>query len=160
MSRLALLALVLTLCIGGCDATSLGDAQRTFELQALSLPEGITETTSTGDVIRTDPDDWRTAPLYLSTFSLTFVPYPNPASPSEAIQIAGTFSGTVGALIPYRLDERGDLDPLRIVSGQTEGTAPLYTLTAGQLGPAGLYRLVLLDASGRIVTYGDIEVIP
>jgi hypothetical protein len=157
MSRAALLVLLI---LSGCDATSLGEAQRTFEFRALLPPEGITETTATGEVVRTDPDDWRTAPVYLSSFSLTFTPYPNPASPSEAIQVAGIFTGTVGALIPYRLDERERLTRLPVVSGQVEGTAPLYTFTAGQLGSPGLHRVVLLDATGRVVTYGDIEVIP
>ena len=142
-------ALLVLALVAGCDATSLGEAQRLFDLQALAPPNGITETTASGEVVREDPDDWRTAPLYLSTFSLTFVPFPNPAASTEAVQIAGVFSGSRGSLIPYVLDERDRLVRLQLVSGQTEGTAPLYTFGAGQLGGPGLYRLVLLDASGR-----------
>ena len=148
------------LVLTGCDATSLGDAQRIFELQAVSTPSGYTETDADGRVIRDDPSDWRAAPIYASEFFVTFKPYPNPASATENIQFAASFSGPSGGLEPYRLSSRGDLVRIEGVTGNTSGTAPLFSFPAGQLGDSGLQRVVLLDLQGRIVSYGDILVIP
>ena len=144
----------------GCDATSLGEAQRLFEFEAVSPPSGITETDADGRVVRDDPNDWRTAPLYATQFFLTFKPYPNPAAATESVQFAASFSGASGALVPYRLSSQGDLVRIQGVTGSTEGTAPLFSFPAGQLGAVGLTRVVLLDLQGRIVTYGDIQLIP
>ena len=158
MIRFAPLALFLVFL--GCDATSVGDAQRLFELQAVSGPAGFTETDADGRVISEDPNDWRSAPIYATEFFLTFKPYPNPASATENIQFAASFSGRSGGLIPYRLTSRGELDPIGGVTGTTEGTAPLFSFPAGQLGESGLQRVVLVDLQGRIVSYGDVLVIP
>ena len=144
----------------GCDATSIGELQRVFEFDAVGVPDGVTRTDARGNVLSEDDRDWRTAPVYSSQFTLTFLPYPNPASPTESVQFAGTFSGSNGALIPYRLTAQGDLSRIQAVTGSTEGTAPLFSFPAGQLGGPGLHRVVLLDRQGRIVTYGDVEVIP
>ncbi len=158
--RMLRLLPLLCLLFVGCDATSIGELQRLFEFDAVTTPSGITQTDARGDVIREDASDWRTAPIYSSQFSLTFKPYPNPASATQSVQFAGTFSGSNGALIPYRLTPQGDLLLVQGVSGSTQGTAPLFSFPAGQLGGPGLHRVVLLDRQGRIVTFGDVQVLP
>lgn len=154
------LALVLCLFSLGCDAVSLGEAQRQFELRALASPSGYTQTSGTGETISDDPDDWRPSPIYQTSFFLTFKPYPNPASPTESIQFAATFSGQTGNLRPFRFGANGNLIPIQGATGTTSGSAPLFSFPAGQLGEPGLQRVVLVDRLDRIVTYGDILVIP
>jgi len=151
---------LLCLLFLGCDATSLGELQRVFELDAITAPIGITETDARGNVLREDPDDWRPSPIYRSQFNLTFTPYPNPASPTESIQFAATFAGTSGGLVPYRLNAQGDLAPIQAVTGNTSGSAPLFSFPAGQLGSQGIHRVVLLDFQSRVVSYGDVLLIP
>lgn len=156
--RLASVLALLTFV--SCDAVSIGEAQRQFELDAISTPSGYTQTDAQGRVISRDVDDWRPSPLYQSSFNLTFVPYPNPASATQNVQFAATFSGGGNGLVPYRLDSRGDLVLIQGVTGTTDGSAPLFSFPAGQLGATGLHRVVLTDPLGRFVTYGDIQVIP
>lgn len=158
MPRIALVLLVFALA--SCDAVSVGEAQRLFELEALSPPSGITSTDAQGRVVSRDSDDWRVSPLYQTSFVFTFVPYPNPASATQSIQVAGTYSGQGAGLYPYRIDSQGNLDPIVATSGNREGAAPLFSFPAGQLGEVGLTRIVLLDQSGRFVSYGDIQIIP
>ncbi|MEL6616497.1 MAG: hypothetical protein AAFQ43_12215 [Bacteroidota bacterium] len=154
------LALVLCLLSLGCDAVSLGEAQRLFEVRALSAPSGYTQTSGTGETISEDADDWRPSPIYQTRFFLTFKPHPNPASSTENIQFAATFSGGSGDLRPFRFGADGNLVPVGGVTGTTSGSAPLFSFPAGQLGAPGLQRVVLFDRLDRIVTYGDILVIP
>lgn len=158
MLRLSLLVTLLVLA--SCDAVSIGEAQRQFELAAISTPSGYTETDNRGRVISRDETDWNASPLYASSFSLTFAPYPNPASPTQSVQFAVTFSGGGNGVVPFRLDSRGDLVRIQGITGTLDGTAPLFSFPAGQLGGTGLQRVVLTDPQGRFVTYGDVLVIP
>ena len=146
--------------LASCDAVSIGEAQQAFELAALGEPSGFTNTDAQGRVIREDPQDWTVSPFHQSSFTLTFPPYPNPVSPSQSVQIAGVYSAGGFGLVPYRVNARGDLVRIEPVTGSLESTAPAFTFTAGLLGENGLQRLVLTDFDGRIVTYGDIQVIP
>lgn len=158
MPRIALVLLVFALA--SCDAVSVGEAQRLFELEALSPPSGITSTDAQGRVVSRDNDDWRVSPLYQTSFVFTFVPYPNPATSTQGIQVAGTYSGRGAGLVPFRVNSRGDLVQIQAVSGTLDGAAPLFSFPAGQLGEVGLTRLVLTDFEGRFVSYGDIQIIP
>ena len=144
----------------GCDAGSVQEEQEQFRLAALSEPSGITETDSDGALISEDPDDWRTAPLYRSRFFFAFAPYPNPAGAAESVQFAASFTGGAAGLVPYRINARGDLVRIQGVVGTTDGSAPLFSFPAGQLGEPRLHRVVLLDATGQIVTYGDVRLVP
>ncbi|MEM1055888.1 MAG: hypothetical protein AAGI52_10200 [Bacteroidota bacterium] len=158
MPRFAILALAVV--FASCDAVSIGEAQRQFELAAIGLPSGYTRTDADGDVISRDEADWNVSPLYQSSFTLTFPPYPNAASFTQNVQFAGTYSAGGAGLVPYRINPRGDLVRILGITGSTDGTAPLFSFPAGQLGEAGLHRVVLTDNLGRFVTYGDIQVIP
>ncbi|MEM6327163.1 MAG: hypothetical protein AAF791_08595 [Bacteroidota bacterium] len=157
MSRLALVAFALL--FASCDAVSVGEAQRQFEFVAIGTPDGYTNTDAQGRVLTRDTADWQTAPLFLSSFTLTFPPYPNPASPTQSVQFAGVYSAGGTGLVPYRVNARGDLIRIQGISGTLDGTAPLFSFPAGQLGETGLHRVVLTDLQGRIVTYGDVLVI-
>ena len=155
--------LLLAVFVAGCGATDVREAQRLFEAEAFTLPaSGFTETPDGVTVRDEDPQDWRIAPRFLGDFELTLPPYPNPVGRGESIQLLGTFADRNGALIPYRLTRDGDL--LRIegacVSGSTLAPAPVYTVFADciGLGESGLFRLVLLDGRGDVVTYGDVSV--
>ena len=159
MLRFALLALI-CLSLASCDAVSIGEAQQAFELAALANPSGYTSTDAQGRVISEDAQDWTISPFHQSSFTLTLVPYPNPASPTQSVRIAGVYSAGGSGLVPYRIDSKGDLVRIEPVTGSQDGSAPTFTFTAGQLQSIGLERVVLTDFEGRIVTYGDIQVIP
>ena len=111
-------------------------------------------------MISEDTGDWTVSPFHQTSFTLTFPPYPNPASPTQSLQFAGIYSGRGLGLVPYRINARGDLERIQPVTGSQEGSAPSFTFTAGLLGGTGLQRVILTDFDGRIVTYGDVQVIP
>ena len=159
MLRFSVLTLV-CFAFASCDAVSIGEAQQAFELAALGAPSGYTNTDAQGRVISEDAQDWTISPVHQSSFTLTFPPYPNPASPTESIRFAGVYSAGGSGLVPYRINARGNLEQIRPVTGSQDGSAPAFSFTAGQLGSIGLERVVLLDFEGRFVTYGDIQVIP
>ena len=159
MPRLAVLLAFAAALLGACDSAGQVTAeQEAFRLAALAVPGGITETTPDGRVLREDPDDWRTSPLYASRFFFAAAPFPNPLGVGGRLQIGASLSGSGAALVPYRLDGAGSLRLIRGVTGTTEGSAPLFTIPAAELGGPGLHRLVLLDPRGEVVTYGDVRV--
>ena len=159
--RLAALCVSALVALAGCDATNVGEAQRLFELSALSGPSGYSETQDGSPPSSPDADDWRTSPRYLSRFVFTSTPYPNPLGLSEVLQVQGIFSEARGAMIPYvRLDD-GDLLRLPdacVTSGSLTGFSVSFSLSASCLagGTTGLRRLVILDAQGTVLSYGDV----
>ena len=140
----------------GCDQA---EAQSAFDLAARADPSGITATTSAGEVTRRDPDDWRVSPLFATRIAVSPV-FPNPASSASLVRVGVTsfeFEGAPNGLVLYRRSRDGVLTRLDSRTTQGPGAYELSAPTA-LLGGAGLYRLIVTDAFGQTVTYGDLEV--
>jgi len=158
-----LLILVLSSC-------SQNDDQREFEQQAFQLPENITETSESGEIISEDPDDWRTAPFFQG---LVFVnpPFPNPVLTSNQLQINVEITGieAVSGLSVIVLIEGGINGEFRPIYTDTQSPMPpgLTTININpvQLGrfntvesARGLHRLILVDGRENVISYGDVLV--
>ena len=161
--RIALFSLLVLGLTAGCD-TGLGEAQRIFEDQAfLGAAEGITEirlVDGGGVTDFTDPDDWRTGPIFGTRAMVLTPPTPNPVGVSEGFSILVDFDEP-GQLELRVRNSAGDF-PFRpgFEFQQPGGGFRTLTLTGGELsnGNPGLYRVVVLDALQRVVTYGDVRV--
>lgn len=149
--------------LSGCDALS-GEQQQAFVAAAFALPpSGFAETDAEGRLIRNDPDDWRTAPIYGSRFLVQQRPFPNPARATQQVaMVVYTEGGVPGGLRLYRLDGRG---VLRLIDAEPRATQTgFYTFTffgaeVSDDGSPGLYRLILLDGREDVVTYGDVMLV-
>ena len=161
---------VLALVLAGCDSNQDAE-QQLFEDQALfSAVEGITETEAAPyAVVARDASDWRIGPAYVNRASLLQLPAPNPVRLGEAVSFLVDTQGLPGGLQLYVLLEdpgTGNVDLFPIAdpnARQPEAAQPgfyPFSISARQiaLGGAGLYRVVLLDGTSGVVTYGDIEV--
>ncbi|MEM0962953.1 MAG: hypothetical protein AAGK21_10520 [Bacteroidota bacterium] len=161
--------LALPLVVLGCDSGT-AESQRLFEDQALLAPAaGITEISPTGTVVSSDPDDWRTAPLFIGIAQILDLPTPNPVEVGDAVSFLVDTQGVAGgmALFVRLIDPATGAADLRRVRdpGATRGDATTpgfytFSVSAGQIalsGP-GLYRVVLLDGRQNVISYGDIEV--
>lgn len=157
MLRLPALALLLALA-AGCDAAN-ADGQRLFEQQALlGVPSGLTRTAADGRVLSTDADDWRVGPAYATRVVVVDPPFPNPVSARESASLPVNSNGTRGGLALAVLEADGRLRQIAEAPRATDPGLPTLSFFGSQLGlTAGLYRLVLLDGAGGVVSYGDVE---
>ena len=164
MLRTALVLFVLL--AAGCDS-GLGEAQRQFDNQALLVrPDGFTEieiVDGTARVVSEDPDDWRLGPAFGVNTQITQRPVPNPVGPRQQFTLTLFTDGLAGGLLLRRINARGDAV---VIPGTERPEAAFrgfysFTLTGDDVaaGVDGLYRLVVEDGRGRIVTYGDILVV-
>lgn len=161
--------LVVLLLLTGCDVS---DAQREFEADAAAPPAGITPTDADGNVVGTpDPDDWRSSPLFPS---VTVLPaYPNPVPfgfvAPVTIEVSIPFTNVVaGGLVLLAIDNR-PLGRFAVVLDQVPPES-VFTLTSLRFtrsdlqvalnlpDPRGLYRLIIRDGSGRLISYGDVRI--
>ncbi len=159
--RLPLLAaLVLA---AGCDS-SIGEQDAFFEQAVQVVPSGFTETTERGEIVSTDEDDWRTAPLYRGRVRVNPV-FPNPATQTEPINltVAILFSDAVQRGLVVRAVRASD--GATITLDRVQRTQPgnyVLTFNAATLGRAGLVRLFVLDsvgsAGGDLISYGDLMI--
>jgi len=165
--------ILLTAVLFGLSACDRGSAQRDFEAMASLPPSGITETDVNGNIVgNVDPDDWRSAPLFPSVTVQPAFPNPVPFGFTGAVQIEVS--------VPFRESISGGLELLildprqqprfarlidRIPSGSVFQINTLsFTRSDVQVvlnlaDPAGLYRLYIQDGSGRLVSYGDVQVL-
>ncbi|HLT46909.1 MAG TPA: hypothetical protein VK002_06745 [Rubricoccaceae bacterium] len=165
MIRTALAAsclLLVPLALGGCDAL---EAQDAFEQDASKPPSGIARTDAQGNLISDDPDDWRTAPLYATSFfRVATRPYPNPVSFSGGQPV--NILVTTGDAIPGGLRivaYKGGLR--RVIPGaQCDVPGPVacsFSFFPSEIAgaqPGDLWRLVLFDGQSNVVTYGDLQI--
>ncbi len=163
MRGIYLLLLSLGLLVGACDSQNL---QESFVREASQPPSGYTQTDARGQVLRVDPDDWRTAPVFAGV--IRFNPaYPNPTR-GEAVTLPFTvlqFNVFAGGLIV-----RGYTDTGRFVLLDEEPEAsqpgayafvfsPHALSSSGDIATIrGLHRIFVFDARGELVTYGDIMI--
>jgi hypothetical protein len=169
------LYLFFLLCTGCLLLTSCSksDDQRDFENHALSEPEGITETNSNGDVINTDPDDWRISPMYQGLISIgtpdNQPPYPNPFSFNQEliINIYIRSIETLSRIEVYSFEFPSEANSSAITIREDISSPHLETITlSGQLisgysggsQAAGLYRILIYDGQQNLITYGDVQI--
>ncbi|MBE2187096.1 MAG: hypothetical protein IAE99_10035 [Rhodothermales bacterium] len=153
--RLATLALLLAAPLPGCDQVA---AQETFDLAARAAPSGYTEMSASGEVVRRDPDDWRVSPAFATRISIAPA-FPNPATSGSLVRVGVTifeFDGAPNGLVLYRRTADGVL--VRLDSRTTSGPGAYELSAPGSLIGSGLVRLVVADAFGLTVTYGDVQV--
>ncbi|MEX0769281.1 MAG: hypothetical protein WD035_01020 [Balneolaceae bacterium] len=145
------------------------DDQREFEREAYSSPENFTETQNGHEIVREDPDDWRIAPFFEGLVDEVTPAWPNPVQSTDAVNLQVTLSGTqsVMGFTLYPLDpETGEL---RAPIFDDQGTHDFGILSiqfnANELfeftnpeSRVDLYRVVLFDRNGNIISYGDIMV--
>jgi len=165
--RIASRYLLLASCVLLFDSCSPSEDQLLFEQQALSVPNGFTETNERGIVGREDPDDWRIAPMFTRLVTVNPI-YPNPTRGNDLrLQIYVERTEALFGLEIVRVDPRGF--PLRYI--------PLYRNNASPLPPGllnvnipfqvmfpqypslderGLHRIILFDNRQNVVSYGDI----
>lgn len=144
------------------------DEQRKFENEAISLPDNITETNENGAIVegQEDPDDWRIGPFFQGVVSLEPLPYPNPLLTNQRINLNIFVTGVdgVAGLRVLVLYNENSIRPVYDVA-----TSPLPTgltsisLSPGDIArfddnPEGLYRIIIEDLNGVIITYGDIRI--
>ena len=153
--RLAICAVALLL-LAGCDTA---DLQREFLDAAQSTPSGVTQTDQNGGVTATDPDDWRTSPLFVGRV-IVDPAYPNPVAaglvtvPFRILQ----FDELSGGVYLRAFDTSGRLISLGEsveTSGPGQYTIPI---NPAQLTTKGLHRLFVMDVFGELISYGDLEV--
>ena len=151
-AALALAALALTAALAGCDATSDAANQRAFEDAAFFLPANGLDST-----------DWRVGPAFDTRYEVTQAPTPNPARAGDAVSLlVTTYSGS-GGLALYRRLSDGRLDLIDAQPGQPGAwiySFGFFGSQVSQTGAPGPYRLIVLDANERVVTYGDVELRP
>lgn len=145
----------------GCDAFGTSEEQLAFREAAYQVPQGYTAVAADGDVISTDADDWRTAPVYAGRFYVEIPPSPNPVTADESMSMTVFVDGgVIGGLSLYRVNALGDLQRVERVPGATRTGLYTLVLDGGELIDAetGLVRLVILDGREEVVTYGDVQV--
>ena len=155
-----LLLVALAGTVGACDSTDSG-AQALFEAQALALPSGYTRTNATGDVLSTDADDWRIGPGYATRVIAVDPLFPNPIRAEDYAALPVNTSGTSGGLVLAVLQSDGRLRTLDTDEGATQPGLPTLGFFGSELGVVGgLYRVLLLDGVGGVVSYGDVQYTP
>ncbi|XWN37799.1 MAG: hypothetical protein ROO71_02500 [Balneola sp.] len=143
------------------------DAQREFEAEAYQNPSGITKTSSQGEVLNVDPDDWRISPFFQGLIEIA-PPFQNPAQLGTAInfevQVTGV-QGVSGLNLRVRYSN-GTWNSIYASSNNTLEPG----LTTFQIDPIalsqdgsdnlarGLHRVFFFDFNQRLISYGDIEV--
>lgn len=148
-------------------ACSQSDDQREFEQQAFSTPDGFTETENNGDIVegRADPDDWRVSPFYRGLIDV-FPPYPNPVLTNDRVTFEVSVAGidAVDGFRVYALYNGSSLFPLYqefqrpLPPGLLSVSLNPLDIAEIRENPQGLYRIIVLDAEGNVITYGDIRV--
>lgn len=163
ITRLFLILLVASLYLTACNRN---DDQRDFERDAFSQPQNITETKrNNGEVINEDPDDWRISPFFQGLIDVTTPAFPNPALSSDDItidlnnyglesisglQVMAYYSNNAFRL----LDSRNGQLPTGNISLNFQGSL----VAQFSENPQGLYRVIIMDGSENVISYGDIEI--
>lgn len=159
-----LAGVLLLLIAAGCGQNR---DQRDFENQAFRPADGFTQTSSTGDVISADSDDWRIAPFFQGLVEVNPA-YPNPVQTTDRVNIDVDITGIEAvsglrlvvyhfddAIEPIFVDQRAPLPPgLTVISINPVELGRFNTVESA----IGLHRLILLDGNENVITYGDIKV--
>ncbi|MDX1419162.1 MAG: hypothetical protein R3181_04290 [Rubricoccaceae bacterium] len=155
--------LLLALALAGCGSS---EAQAEFELDAAQAASGIARTDAQGNLLSDDPNDWRTAPLYATSFfQVTRRPFPNPVSfSSGAVVIMEVTTGDAipGGLrlVPFENGRRSRFtsEQTCFVGGPDICVFDFFPSEIEGAQPGDLWRLILFDGQGNVVTYGDLQI--
>lgn len=154
------------LVLAGCGQN---DDQREFERRAYSAPDGITETDEIGDVVdgNEDRDDWRISPFYQGLVDIDRPAYPNPVEATDEVRLeifnrddAVTSLGVVVFFAEAGVErevQSARHDPLPANSTTVVSINP-QELSRFETDVLGLKRVIFLDATNNVVSYGDILV--
>lgn len=157
---------IVLILLAGCGQN---DDQREFERRAYSEPEGITETDEIGDVIdgNEDGDDWRVSPFYQGLVDIDRPAYPNPVQTTDEVRIEifnrDDAVTTLRVVVFFaeagveREVQSARQDPLPANSSTVVSINP-QELSRFETDVLGLKRVILLDATNNVVSYGDILV--
>ncbi len=149
-------------------ACSQSGDQREFERQAFQLPDGITQTNGSGEIVNdnVDPDDWRIAPFFQGLV-IVDPAFPNPVLTSDRlnlqIQITGVdaVSGIrIFALYNINQLSRPLYDDLRspLPPGLVSVSLNPHDIAQTPENPLGKFRIIVEDRNGNIITYGDVKI--
>lgn len=153
--------------IGFISACTNSDEQVNFEKDAFKTPDSFTQTTSSGEIISRDNDDWRVSPLYINTVEVFRPAYPNPTVVQQ-ITVEFLVSGieSVSGLVGYVLRQDRSLSqvyrnsnnvlPTGLISIQLDPS--IFSFSGTLSGAQGLHRLLFYDLNDRLITYGDIKI--
>lgn len=145
------------------------DEQREFEREAISLPENITVTSANGDIVegQTDPDDWRIAPFFQGMIYVEPPPpFPNPLLTNQRLNIQIHVPG-IDAVSGLRVIALYNESSTRLLysypssplpTGLTSVSLDALDIARFRESPVGLYRLILEDFEGNIISYGDVRI--
>lgn len=153
----------------GCSKS---DDQREFENRALTEPNGITETGSTGELTGTrDKDDWQIAPMYRGLISIGFsdnaAPYPNPLNYNQnlTLEIKFNVSDPVDATEIRKFRTLASQPTqIRFLQQDELGTFNTITLQGKNIaygegsGASDIYRLLIYDGNYNLISYGDVRI--
>lgn len=161
------------ICFGIAALASCSESedQRDFREQALSGPSGIMAMTVNGTPVEdgeNDADDWRTAPAFTGLTGVEVTPvFPNPVSfnSSFELQVNIKGSGFVNGLQIFAFQDPNDPTLLRTES-QTQNarlctfriSPQEFASSAGTGNLGNLYRIVIYDGRGDIISYGDVQI--
>lgn len=152
--------------LAGCAQN---DDQREFERMAYSSPDGFTQTDEIGDIVdgNEDRDDWRISPFYQGLVDIDRPAYPNPVQTNGEVRIeifnrpdAITSLRVIVIFVDgggYSQNEVLERNPLPANSTSVLSINP-QELSRFETDLTGLKRIILLDATGNVVSYGDIKV--
>lgn len=155
---------ILLLLVGCQNSTD----QKAFEAEALRPAENFTETAQNGEVLSDDSDDWRISPFFGGLVEVRPA-YPNPVQTTDQLFLEVRVTG-IDAV--YGLDVMvyypdGSVKVLYedFQSPLPTGLSviPINPLLLGRFNTVesarDLHRMILTDASGTIISYGDVRVL-
>lgn len=152
--------------IASCNQSN---EQRKFEREAISLPDNITETNESGGIVEgmEDPDDWRIAPYFQGVVYVEPLPFPNPLLSNQRLNLNIFVTGVdgVSGLRVFVLYNESSTSSFLYESQSSPLPTGLtsISLLAGDIArfndnPEGLYRIIVEDRQGVIITYGDVRI--
>ncbi|MDR8390833.1 hypothetical protein NC796_06780 [Aliifodinibius sp. S!AR15-10] len=161
-------ATLVLLLMAGCSKS---DDQKDFENEAYSAPANYTAMNANGQPAvsnQTDPDDWRISPMYRGLVEVETEAYPNPVFINSTFRIfIGinyiTNLSRIEAFVfqtGFNQDGTGAIDTIE-ESQISEGTIPALIISPSSFPQNkldNLYRVILFDQSGNVITYGDVKV--
>ena len=155
----------LMLLYTGCQNS--GD-QQLFESEALRTAQNFTETAQNGEIVSEDSDDWRIAPFFGGLVEVRPA-YPNPVQTTDQLFVEIRVTGIDAVygldLMVYYPDGSVKVLYEDFQSPLPTGLSviPLNPLLLGRFNTVEsarrLHRILLTDASGTIITYGDVQVL-
>jgi len=146
--------------------------QQEFEDRAFSTPENITEMTVTGEPVpgRTDPDDWRIAPMFRGFVEIQTPAHPNPVSINSSLQIDVNIIGieSVQGLAVFVFKDRREnlVGPIFLEDPSTISPGLIsiildpsqFSRTSNLQEALGLHRILIFDQRDNLISYGDVRV--